>query len=1027
MKTPSTLLATVFRGLRSRALLSAGSVLLTALAIGSAVLGPIFQVAVTNSYLVTRLDEAPNQLTGLTWRFHPGGDMSGKPDVAVRGAADAAQDATSGDERLFAPAQTVLETRRLGALGGIAMLLAKDPAGGGACAHLEVAGDCPDQPGEVLLLAGDLDDTGHAVGDTIRIDGPIGEVTVVGSYRVPAAETDYWFDLQRFASTPRRTDERTGTVTPYQPAPFVTAPATFETLPPSVWTVRVDRRLDVPADLTVADIEQAQRTARAADGPAVPAAGGRLVGESLNDIASIAAEARAQQETARSSIAPAVISLVLVALALLMRLLMAAADLRLPELALASLRGLSRRQMWSLGLSEPLVLLALSVPTGAVIGLGLALGLVRWWLVPGLPLPVPWTAAAAGLTVAAAAVGVAVLAVGLVLRVSLSEQLTGVRRPRETSRTGLIVQLVLVAGAVAVLTSKLSSGTPGDPDMTDLILPVLLAVVAGVAATRLTSAAAGWWTRHRRTTRSLPGFVAARAISRRQEGTLVILPVTAAIAVCVFGAGVYGSAAQWRASVAATAAPAPVVWTSPLPMNRTVALTHEIDPDGKWLMATSRLSTLGPTFTVADVPRLGRVASWPDQWTPGVGTAEITEALTLQAAVPVVTGTEVGLTVDNDVESDSDLYMRLLLDVSGDREHYAYLGPFAPGTSTVTAATPYCRAGCELQAITIGGPAALRMQMIGDLRISDLVVDGQPVAGAVDGAGWVRSPEASAAGAIGAVETDGDELLVSLDSDGEDVIAQLSTGALPAALPVVKGVDADLTPAAGSFSATSATEFPVDPVITANSVPFLGPGGLLIDYAMLTTDRSVYEQKSTVYVLARADAPASVTEKLQDHGASVTTTFDGVRHTLDQGAYALTLRLYAVVAVLVLLMALAGLFVSTAVQLPARRRDAASLRVVGVPRRSVMSAVVREFAFVLGGTAVAGLAAGTLAQYVVLRTVTLGYVEDLSTPALIAAVDWQRLLLLASLTALLFGTVALASAGLTVRGARGSTLRENAR
>ena len=82
---------------------------------------------------------------------------------------------------------------------------------------------------------------------------------------------------------------------------------------------------------------------------------------------------------------------------------------------------------------------------------------------------------------------------------------------------------------------------------------------------------------------------------------------------------------------------------------------------------------------------------------------------------------------------------------------------------------------------------------------------------------------------------------------------------------------------------------------------------------------------------------------------------------------------------------------------------------------------------VLGGTAIAGLAAGTLAQYVVLRTVTLGYVEDLSTPALIAAVDWQRLAVLALLTAVIFGTVALASAALTVRGARGSTLRENAR
>jgi hypothetical protein len=92
-----------------------------------------------------------------------------------------------------------------------------------------------------------------------------------------------------------------------------------------------------------------------------------------------------------------------------------------------------------------------------------------------------------------------------------------------------------------------------------------------------------------------------------------------------------------------------------------------------------------------------------------------------------------------------------------------------------------------------------------------------------------------------------------------------------------------------------------------------------------------------------------------------------------------------------------------------------------------MSAVLRELAVVLGSTALAGLAAGTLAQYVVLRTVTLGVVENVRTPALVAAVDGQRLVVLVVAAALLLGTVAVASAALTVRGARGSTLRENAR
>jgi ABC-type antimicrobial peptide transport system permease subunit len=196
---------------------------------------------------------------------------------------------------------------------------------------------------------------------------------------------------------------------------------------------------------------------------------------------------------------------------------------------------------------------------------------------------------------------------------------------------------------------------------------------------------------------------------------------------------------------------------------------------------------------------------------------------------------------------------------------------------------------------------------------------------------------------------------------------------------------------------------------------------------MVTATRELYDQGQDVYVLARTDTPRDVVRGLQDAGVTPTTTLAAEKHTLDQGAYALALRLYAVVAVLVLLMALAGLIVSTAVQLPSRRRDAASLRVVGVPRRSVMSSVVRELVVVLGGTAIAGLAAGTLAQYVVLRTVTLGYVEDIRTPALVAAVDWQRLAVLTLLAAVVFGVVALVSAAMTVRGARGSTLRENAR
>lgn len=1011
----SALLGTVLRGLRARALLSVGSVVLIALAVGSALLAPVFQSAVTTSYLVTRLAEAPNPLTGLTWRLTPDGVRADDPAAAVDAAAAAAADA----EGPFGPPTTTLESDRFPALTGEAMFLALDDA----CAHLDVTGACPDAPREVLVLVGDAEERGVEVGEAVRVGGR--DVTVVGTYTVPEAEEDFWFDPRRFVSAPLQVNDATGETVPYRPAPFVTAADTFDELEPGTWTVRVDRRLDARPDLTLAELETARATAAAASEGERTVEGGRLAAESINDVGTILDETRAQQATARDSISPAVLSLVLVALALLFRLLLAAADLRLPELALASLRGLSHRRMWRLGLSEPLALLLLATPVGVALGFGLAWLLVRWWLVPGLPLPVPWTAWAAAGLVLLGSLAVAATAVGQVLRVPLADQLAGVRRPAATGRLGLVLQLTIVAAAVAILLSKLTAAAPGDPDATDMVLPVLLAVVAGLAATRLVAAAASWWTRARRHTRSLSGFVASRAISRRREGTLVIAPVTAAIAISVFGVGVYDSAAQWRASAAATLAPADVLWAAEMPIDSAVRLTHEVDPEGDYLMAAGAMPTLGPTYAVVDTPRLERVARWSPQWTPGLSPEQVSERLAPRTRIPTLTGSSVSLTVDQRLDGTEELVVRLRLE-NGGPSHYAYLGPFGPGTSTQTGEVPFCADGCGLEGITLGGPAALPITMAGTVRLSGLTADGEPV-DAWEGAGWGTAPQDTSDGAARSVGATTDGLQVALDTRGRSSLVRLTAGDLPRQLPVLRGATARTTPDESASAGGSEIAFEVDPVLTGASVPLLGPDGLMIDQQMLTSDRTLYEQGTQVYVLARSDTPAAMVRELRERGLSVDSTFTDVRRALDRSAYALALRLYAVVAVLVLVMALAGLLVSTAVQLPARRRDAASLRVVGVPRRSILSSVLRELAAVLGGTALAGLAAGTLAQYVVLRTVTLGTVEDVSTPALTAAVGWGRLLLLTLLAAAVLGAVALASASLTVRGARGSTLRENAR
>jgi hypothetical protein len=271
---------------------------------------------------------------------------------------------------------------------------------------------------------------------------------------------------------------------------------------------------------------------------------------------------------------------------------------------------------------------------------------------------------------------------------------------------------------------------------------------------------------------------------------------------------------------------------------------------------------------------------------------------------------------------------------------------------------------------------------------------------------------------------DGGALTVRFRAASSSSYAGIGPAGVPVKVPVLWGRLATPVPtvptgASGLFHVVS--------VGTAESLPFRGPSGMLIDYTMFVRSASQSNSLATNYIWARADTPRSVLDQLAAHGLGHADTEAAAKHLLDQDAFALALRLYVVVTALVILLALAGLAANLAVQLPARRHDAASLRVVGVSRRSVMVGVVAEFLVVLGAAALAGIAAGAVAQYVVVRTVTLGFSDTSLTPRALPSFDLTRAATVSAgvLVVLLVGSVAFAY--LTVRGARTSSLRENAR
>jgi putative ABC transport system permease protein len=1024
------LLGTSLRGLRARWVLSLGSLLLTAIAVASAVVGPSYQQNAANSFVIAQLQAQPSINTGLTYDYHP--DISENIDAAIAASLDetnrqSGPGFSQGHPIVWQPLPQVSLVNGSGAPSEPRMVSVP-----GACDHVHLAGRCPTNPDEIAMLRVDAENNGVKVGDSFNPYGDPTPLRVVGIYTAAdnAADDAFWGGSGRLQSTSGALLPR---LVPARPGPWITTQAGIE-LRHQRWYVTVDQPLATPPTLTSDDLVAVAAHVKTLNKDEEH---GRLLpGLSLeigNTLPSTAAQLIDRRGVTRSTVEPAVLSLILVALVLLSRLLAAAMTLRRGELALASLRGYGRRQLWFLGMLEPLLLLAVATPLGVVGGYLSSRLLARRWLVPDLPVPF---VLASGLAVIGVVVVTGIVA-AVVVRDAVSEplsaQIAGVRRPTKSGRAVIVMRLALIALAAAALVTAASRNEPQNPDATDLALPILLAIASGLLVGLLVLAISGVWVRWSARRRALSSYVASRTVRRRREGTMVILPVTAALTVAVFAIGVSLAASTWRSSAAATQVGAPLSYTTDLSLTRAVGLTQEIDPRGRWLMAAGQdfpnadeVTSIPQPRVIVDATRLARVASWPAQWTPGRSAADVAKEIGPRQPPVVLHGSSLRMTVDNQVQGDYPqlgVSVTVLDDNGGLRD--VNVGPFDPGRSTKTAKLRACETRCQVEKISFGGPSALVEAMHGTATIESFTVDAQPVPGALDRPWRPQASLINTATAVKKVVLRQGRLTMAFRAGGPQSYAGISPSDIPAAVPVLFGRLADEsaqlpTGASGLFRVSPAGA-------PAESVPFRGPSGVLIDFTAFIRNASQDNSDTLVYIWARADTPQGVLDALAAHGLSRPTTEAETKHVLDQDAFALALRLYVVVTALVILLALAGLAANLAVQLPSRRRDAASLRVVGVKRRSVMVGVVAEFVVVLGAAAIAGVTAGGVAQYVVVRTVTLGFVDSSLVPRVVPSFDMGSAVALSAVVLAVLVVAASCFAFLTVRGARTSSLRENAR
>lgn len=1023
MRIAATML---LRGLLHRWWLSCGIVALTLAAVVAAAIGPIYLNSSMTSLRVDRLDQQSNTNKSMTWAFMPAGATSW--DEIRTDAADAVRERV--DRAYYTPPQVTWVSPIVKGIDDRLQFRWNMEARESDCAHLDVVrGHCPRRRGEMMVAAIDVERGGFRIGSTVDLD--LGHpMRVVGSYRLDDPDSTYWFDPIRYVSTPQQGSPGSSGYIPYAPAPFLVVPDEVGALPAAARTVRVDRVLQVPSDIEQGTLDRLADTARGeAKREPVDVDGGRLGPADATQLGAIRDDVEAETAIATRTILPASLSLILVCVILQFRLISAAAELRRPEIALLKVRGWGGRKLRAITLAEPLALLLIGGIGGALLVLPFGSRLTSMWLRGGTPTVFSVGAAAMVVLVLAASGAATVLATRAVAGESLRRQLEPASAPPEPRRTIRVLRiLVVVAAVVAVAVAMV--GDPSAPSLIGQSMPAVVGLATAIVATASTL-----WVARRvlaRTARraSTVRFLQARGIVRRRDGAMLVLPVTVALTVSAFAIGVWSTAEQWRESAAAAEVGADRSYEAPMNPIAAKTLTHELDPDGRWLMATAYDVLADDVRILVDSPRLPSVAQWPDSWT-GPGTIDSVAGNLSPAPAPRIGDGELAIEATSKIHSGERLYLTLSLLAADGGPRTISVGPFPEGTHVRSAVVSGCVDGCAVTRMQIGGVAGVLTPLDGSFTVGSVSLDGEHQTLFVhdDAVRWEASADIPADPDI-EIDTARGGIELTIDTRGAKSSMMLEPRGTPFPVPVVAGRDAP-TLGVGADSAVSgresATAIPIERVRIAEALPVVGSFGVMADLTEMVRARPQAWDAASVRILATDDTPDSVVSALERAGVDTSDPIllADVRADYDNEAYALSLRLYVLAAVATLTLAVIGVVVSLAVQVRSRRADAAALRVTGVRERAVWRAAVLELGTVIGVATLLGTAAGAGAAQIVVRGTRLGTV-DVGTPRVLTEIDPGALAILCVGVLGILSVVSALIARTVVRSGRPSALRSDA-
>lgn len=959
------------RGVRWRRGLSAAVLLVAAVTMGAAALGPVYARAAGESTLRDALQQAGSS-TGLELRNVPFGDeQSSAVSSFDRAQAQAPQ---PGALRGYPTRIGSIDVQTDAAVPGTPSLKASLVWRTDACAHLVITGRCPTGPGQALISQRTVDGPyGWKMGS--RITAGVGAtLTVVGTYTPRDPGETYWFRHNYFDAAPGN-DGRT--TTPDRLDGIFVDRAEFDGLAGSaqgglLWDYPLD-----PSAIRLDDVPGLRRDVAGlfaryrGVSPVTPGSGPPVDLLMTTRVTNVLDGAAHQRNLVDTGTLLVTLQLGLLAWLVLFEVVTDAVESRGNEIALAKLRGFTAARTVRFALGEVLALLVLAMPIGLLLAWGGARIFAASVLAPDTPVTLTWYTVAALAAGFAGGVAAAVAGSYRALTRTVLAQWRRTTHSLHASRFGLALDVVLSLAAIGGLILLRLRHHAGGNDNAALLAPGLLVVAVALLGTRLVPLLTRLLLRPTRASGSVGMFLAVRQVVRRPSGLRLAALLAVAVGLATFSVSgeavaVANRTARARAEVGAQR----VVAMQYARGTDPVAAVHTADPDGRWAAASASWlpdggSVVGTVLAV-DASRLAAVGFAAPG---GPSSAQIAAAITGARPVPEVdiSASALRMTISAQDIRGAPAQVDFLLRTPHQPAAAVSAGTLQAGTHTYTAAVP-CAAGCTFLGIlwdrdilfdgTMSGTVVVHtaeQQVAGAWRPLDLALS-RP-------GGWRAGPEFGPSTDAPRATADG----LRDDYHSTSGYGGVTYAYVPQPIPVVATPSAVLgggqvlgpTQMTDIFGRTA--EYAVSRSVAV--LPVVGDNGVMVDITYLRTQLPGFDSEANWSIWLGPRAPADALQRLRDAGLTLLTSQTTQARLVQLGRQgpALSLILLLACAIVGSVVAVGG--TAVAIRAGARRRsfETAALRAIGVRRASLYRGGVLEQVLLLGAAIVLGVPAGALA------------------------------------------------------------------